>query len=140
MLQLKVRRVTLISVTYTMGCLGFLLGLLGAIVDCVRIMATPDRPPPIVHLFLQGADLPLADSPGVLCIQVLSVLPVAGLIGYGVAGFIVGLLYNLASKVTGGITIKPEIVVAAGRAEGKKSEISYEDYIRQHPTPPLSEQ
>jgi hypothetical protein len=140
MLQLKVRRVTLISVTYTAGCVGFLVGLLAAIIDCVRGVGWPDHPPWIAHLVSLGDDSVWAGSTGVMCIKILSALPVTGLVLFGIAGFVQGVIYNMASKVTGGITLRPDIVVAAGRAEGKKAEISYEEYIRQHPTPPMSEQ
>lgn len=138
MLQLKVRRIKVFPYLYTLAVVGALLGLVAAAVDLVLLALGKI---PLIDLparILASGDM--ASDPMVMSLKILVINPVAGFLGLGALGLVLATAYNLAARITGGVTLEPEILVAVGRKGGPKGEVSYEDYIRKHlpdvPEPP----
>lgn len=130
MLQLKVRRIRVFSYAYTLAMIGALLGLVVAAVDLTLYLLGR---PLLVDLPRRVLDPePLANDITVVCLKILVLNPVAGFFGLGLLGLVLAPSFNLVSRITGGVTLEPEILVAVGRADGGKGEVSYEEYIRKH--------
>jgi hypothetical protein len=137
-LQLKVQRIQVFSYVCTLALIGALIGLAAAVVDVVLFLTGR---PTLVDLPRRVLDSgPLNEDPTVICLKILVVNPVAAFLALGLLGLLLAPAYNLVARITGGVTLLPEIVVAVGREGGERGEVSYEEYIRKHlpdePEPP----
>jgi hypothetical protein len=135
MAKMIVQRVDVLSVASTWAIVGLFVGLLSAVLGIAGVLLGRQ----LADAVEVGALVP-AELDAAFYARSVLVPPTTGLIGGFLWGLAIGLFYNVAAKLTGGVRAEVEIQVHRREVHAEPVVFDFEAYMRRQPPPTFEEQ